>query len=249
MSVTLIITFLFGLVFGSFLNVCIYRLPRGESISFPPSHCISCENRLRPKDLIPVVSFFLLKGECRYCGEKIHWRYPVIELVNALGWVGIIFLYGITIKGLAGILLFSLFLIVTAIDLEHLIILDSITLLFFLSGIIYHFISRELTLTGRLLGAAVGFFLLLFLAYISKGGMGGGDIKLCGAMGFWLGFPVIFLALFVGSLVGSIVGIFLLVTKIKKRKEPIPFGPFLMFGFLTVFFFQQQLLSWYWSLF
>lgn len=249
MIVILVSTFLFGLAFGSFLNVCIYRLPRGESIAFPPSHCTACQHKLRPKDLIPVVSFFLLKGKCRYCGEKIHWRYPVIELINALGWVGIIFLFGLTAQGLAGTFLFSLFLIVTMIDIEHMIIPDSITVLLLLSGIIYHFISQEVGFTGRLAGAAVGFSLLLFLAFASKGGMGGGDIKLCTAMGFWLGFPGIFQALFVGSLLGSVIGIFLLIIKVKKRKEPIPFGPFLMFGFLITFFFQQQLLSWYWSLF
>lgn len=249
MIVILISTILFGLAFGSFLNVCIYRVPRGESISFPPSHCTACQYNLSLKDLIPVVSYFLLKGKCRYCGEKIHWQYPVIELSNALGWVGIIFLFGLTVQGIAGVFLFSLFLIVTMIDLEHMIIPNSITLLLFLSGIIYHFISQEVSLTGRLAGAAVGFSLLFLLACAYKGGMGGGDIKLCTAMGFWLGFPGIFQALFIGSLLGSVIGIFLLIIKVKKKKEPIPFGPFLMFGFLITFFFQQEIFSWYWSLF
>ncbi|MDD4145879.1 MAG: prepilin peptidase [Clostridia bacterium] len=242
-------TFLFGLVFGSFLNVCIYRLPREQSIVFPPSQCPLCQKRLQVKDLVPVLSFFLLKGKCRYCGGKIHWRYPVVELINGLGWVGIISFCGFTLQGIAGLLLFSFSLVVALIDVEHYLILNNLVIFLFLCGLIFHNISQELSLQGRVLGMFIGFAIPFFLALISRGGMGGGDIKLCAAMGFWLGFPGIFQAIFIGAFVGSIIGITLLITKVKKRKEPIPFGPFLVLGFFVVFFFEEQLLSWYWSLF
>ncbi|MDD2400714.1 MAG: prepilin peptidase [Clostridia bacterium] len=241
--------FLIGIIIGSFLNVCIYRLPKNENIVFPPSHCPSCQNRLRPKDLIPVMSFLLLKGKCRYCGEKIHWRYPVIEMINGLGWSVIILNYGVTIQGFVGIILFSLSLVIASIDLEHYIIPDSLVLVLILSGIIYHIVSRNLSLINILLGTVIGFTIPFVLALISRGGMGGGDIKLCTAIGMWLGLPGVFLALFLSSFVGSIVGITLIVTKIRQRKEPIPFGPFLVLGFFVTFFFQKEILTLYWSLF
>ena len=249
MNLTLVFTFLFGLIFGSFLNVCIYRLPRGESIVFPPSHCTSCQNRLQPKDLIPLVSYLLLQGKCRYCGEKIHWRYPIIELINGLGWVWIISSCGINGQGVAGLFLFSLSLVITLIDFEHFLIPNSLVALLFFCGLLYHPIWGELSLTKQLLGMVVGFGLPFFLALISRGGMGGGDIKLCAAMGIWLGYPAIVQAMFIGALLASVTGIALIITKIKKRKDPIPFGPFLMLGFLAIFFFQEPILFWYLSLF
>lgn len=248
-ALSLIFIFLFGLAFGSFLNVCIYRLPKKESIIFPSSHCPSCQKKLQVKDLIPVLSFLLLKGKCRYCGKKIHWRYPVVELINGLGWVGIISLCGFTLEGITALLIFSFSLVVTLIDVEHYLILNNLVIFLFLCGFLFHFLSHEMSLKERVLGMLVGFAIPFFLALISRGGMGGGDIKLCAAMGFWLGFPGIFQAIFIGALVGSIMGIILLLTKIKKRKDPIPFGPFLVLGFFTVFLFQGQIHSWYWSLF
>lgn len=245
----LFFTFLFGLICGSFLNVCIYRLPREESIVFPPSHCTTCQAKLRVPDLVPVISYLFLKGRCRYCGEKIHWRYPVVELINGLGWLGIIFIYGLTVEGIAAILIFSVSLVVTLIDLEHYLILNNILIFLFLCGIIFHFCAKDLNLIGRIIGMIVGFGIPFVLAVISRGGMGGGDIKLCAVMGFWLGFPGVFQAIFIGALLGSIIGISLLITKVKKRKDPIPFGPFLVTGFFIIFLFQEQLLAWYWSLF
>jgi len=248
-ALLLVFTFIFGLIFGSFLNVCIYRLPREESIIFPPSHCTLCEQKLKVKDLIPVLSYIFLKGKCRYCNDKIHWRYPVVELINGLGWLALISIYGITLEGIAAIFLFSISLVITLIDLEHYLILNNVLVCLFLCGIIFHFFSAELSLKGRLLGMIVGFAIPFLLAIISRGGMGGGDIKLCAVMGFWLGFPGVFQAVFIGAILGSIVGITLMIIKVKKRKDPIPFGPFLMAGFLLIFLFQEQLLSWYWSLF
>lgn len=232
----LLITFIFGLVLGSFLNACIYCLPRNERLIHAPAHCMGCGTCFRPADLIPVLSWFLLGGKCRYCGEKIHCRYPVTELANALGWMVIIYYWGLTLKGLAGAFLFSLALIITQIDLEHYLIPNSIVLTLFLAGIVYHFLEPGTGIQTRLLGAGLGFMIPLILGYLSKGGMGGGDIKLMGAMGFWLGFPGVLYSMFIAALLGSLAGILLIITGIKKRKEPIPFGPFLIIGFLCIFF-------------
>lgn len=245
----LFFVFLFGLVIGSFLNVVIGRIPAGESIVNPPSHCESCGNYLQPKDLIPVISWFCLKGKCRYCGEKIHYRYPLTELVNAIVWVLIIWQFGLTWQGLAGLFIFSLSLVITQIDLEHFIIPNGIVIILLAGGIIYHFLTPELSLPARLLGLGVGVAIPALIALISRGGMGGGDIKLMGAMGFWLGLAGVLIALFVAALVGSIVGISLIISGRKKRKDPIPFGPFLVLGFLLIFLFGDQLVSLYWSIF
>ncbi|MFZ5754398.1 MAG: prepilin peptidase [Bacillota bacterium] len=246
---TLFLTFAYGLIFGSFLNVLIYRLPRGENIAYPPSHCTSCNTKLKPRDLIPVFSFLFLGGKCRYCGEKIHWCYPVTEIVNALGWMTIIYYYGLSARGVAGCFLFSLALVIGQIDLEHYLIPDSLVITLLAGGVVYHFFSQEMGILNRILGLAVGFAIPFLLAVVSRGGMGGGDIKLTAAMGFWLGFPGVFYALFVGALVGSITGILLIALKRKKRRDPIPFGPFLVLGFLVIFFFRDQFVQWYWNLF
>lgn len=162
--------------------------------------------------------------------------YPLIEALNALGWLMIIQYFGFTARGIAGTFLFSMSLMITMIDLEHYIIPDSIVLTTLIGGIVYHSVASGPGPANLLLGLAVGLAVPFFLAVISKGGLGGGDIKLSAVMGFWLGFPGVFYALFLGALSGSIAGILLMILKIKKRKDPIPFGPFLTLGFLSIFF-------------
>ncbi|MFY9175048.1 MAG: prepilin peptidase [Peptococcia bacterium] len=245
----LFFVFLFGLVIGSFLNVLIGRLPEGESIVNPPSHCEACDTTLKAQDLIPLISWFLLRGKCRYCGEKIHYRYPLTEFVNGIAWVLIIWQFGLTYQGLAGLFLFSLFLAIALIDLEHYIIPNGLVLALLVGGVIYHFLGQDLTIIQRLIGLAVGFAVPVVIALISRGGMGGGDIKLMATMGFWLGFGGILITLFIAALIGSIIGIALIISGRKKRKDPIPFGPFLVIGFLLIFLYGEQLLYLYWSIF
>ena len=199
--------FLYGLIFGSFFNVVIYRLPLGLSLIEPSSHCPSCHTKLRPLDLIPVFSWLTLCGRCRYCSDKISAFYPLIELFNGLGWLLIIKEWGLAPQGIAGAFLFSLALIITMIDLKHYLIPNSLVLMLLGGGIIYHFAVPPLSVVDRLIGLAVGLAVPLLLYFISHGGMGGGDIKLMGAMGFWLGFPGVLMALFIAALMGSVVEI------------------------------------------
>jgi len=233
---TLMLIFIFGLVMGSVLNFLIYVLTKDESIAIRPLHCKFCEIQLKILDLIPVLSWLLHRGKCRYCGEKKHYRYPVTEFVNAMVWVLIIWQWGLTLQGLFGLFLFSLSLVISQIDLEHYIIPNRLVLILLLFGIMYHILVQDLTLLNRFFGLVLGFIVPFLMAVISRGGMGAGDIKLMAAIGWWLGFPGVIYALFVGSLLGSIIGVILITLRLKKRKDPIPFGPFLVFGFLIIFF-------------
>lgn len=243
-----LVVLIIGLLVGSFLNVCIYRIPRGENVVFPPSHCPSCSARLKTKDLIPLLSWLFLKGKCRYCGQRISPRYLIIESIHGLGWLAIAMGFGVSPHALAGMMLFSMTLVISAIDMEHGIIPDELSALLLITGVAYHFLSHEIGFLNRLIGMAVGFGLLFLLAVISKGGMGGGDIKLCAGIGFWLGFPGFLYALLAASVIGSLVSIGLMVLKRKGLKETIPFGPFLMLGFLLIYFFQEPILQGYWNL-
>ncbi|WP_353095908.1 prepilin peptidase [Tissierella praeacuta] len=245
---------LYGLLIGSFLNVCIYRIPKEESIVFPPSHCSNCNMRLKWYDLIPVFSFVFQRGKCRYCGEKISSQYLIIELLNAIIYLIIYKKFGFTLELFFYGFLFSLLIIITIIDLKHMIILDTLVILILAFSIMYKILSYLLYRKSPELLNSIGglvlsglFFILIIL--ISKGGMGGGDVTLIGALGFILGIRNIFLAIFLSFTLGAIISIFLLITKIKGRKDPIPFGPFIVLGFFIVVFWGEELINWYMNIF
>jgi leader peptidase (prepilin peptidase)/N-methyltransferase len=258
-----IAVFIVGLLVGSFLNVCIYRVPRRKSIVSPPSACPNCGSKIKPWHNIPVLSYILLGGRCAYCGAGISVRYPLIELLNALLYVATLYRFGVRPSDpYIGILpmeqsflimaLISAFIVVTFIDLEHQIIPDGITL----PGIVLGLILGPLVLrnpaipwhTGfvnSLLGMVVGGGAFYIIAVLSRGGMGGGDIKLIAMIGAFLGWEAVLLTIFVGSLFGAVVGIWLMVFKGMKRKTPIPFGPFLVAGAMAAIFCGPAFLSWY----
>ncbi len=227
--------FLFGIIIGSFLNVCIYRTPREETVLHRYSHCPHCRTRLKALDLVPVLSYFLLRGKCRYCSTKISPRYPLIEVFTGLIFLIVYLSMGTSSLTIKYLFLASALIVVTFIDMEHQIIPDKVVLVILAWGIIWQLFWPEILWVNALGGAFLGGGMLLLAAIISKGGMGGGDIKLMFAAGFYLGISHTALALFLGFLSGSIIGIALIVLKIKKRKEPIAFGPFLSLGiFITI---------------
>ena len=244
--------FVLGLVVGSFLNVCIYRIPQGKSIVSPPSACPNCGNKIKPWHNIPVLSYMLLRGRCAYCGAGISPRYPLIELLNALFYVAALYRFGLHPASFLIMVLISAFIVVTFIDLDHQIIPDGITL----PGIVLGLILGPLVLrnpaipwhTGfinSLIGMVVGGGIFYIIAVVSRGGMGGGDIKLIAMIGAFLGWKPVLLTIFVGSLFGAVVGIWLMVFKGMKRKTPIPFGPFLVAGALAAIFCGPTFLNWY----
>ncbi len=246
----LFLLFLFGLVVGSFLNVCIYRIPRGESIAFPGSHCTGCGTPLRPRDLIPVASYLSLGGRCRHCKRAISPRYPLVELTTA----GLIVLQGWRRESFVSFFLYAaltaVLIVVTMIDFDHQIIPDGLVLVIAALGLV-RLMTVLLPQRGpaALLDSAVGFLLgggLFFLiAAVSRGGMGGGDVKLAAALGLWFGWKQQLLLMFMAFVLGALVSAALLATRVKGRKEGIPFGPFLAVSAYLVSLFGDELIQWY----
>lgn len=243
------LVFLFGLTIGSFLNVCIFRIPQGISIIAPPSNCPQCSQRLRVLDLIPVISYLFLRGKCRYCGMPISLRYPLVELCCGVGFFVLYLQFGLTIQCLMAIVLFSGLVVCSLIDLDYQIIPDRVNLVLFLAGFLLLSLQSTALLVNGLIGAVVGFGVLFLIAVASKGGMGGGDVKLAAVLGLYLGWSNILLALFLSSLIGSIVGLTWAAIKRKNLKTALPFGPFLSIASMIVILWGQEILNWYWQLF
>jgi len=245
---------LYGLLIGSFLNVCIYRIPREESIAFPSSHCPNCNTGLKWYDNIPVFSYLTLLGKCRYCGEKISPQYPIIELLNAIIYLIIYSHFGFSLELFFYAIIFSLLIVISIIDLQDMIIPDILVVLILGTTIIYKFVSyllynNHLDLLNSLGGLVLSALLFIIIILVSKGGMGGGDVTLIGALGFILGIKMIFLTIFLSFILGAIISIILLITKIKGKKDPIPFGPFIILGFTITVFWGTELINWYIDMF
>ena len=240
----------FGALIGSFLNVCIFRLPRGESIVWPCSHCPSCAHPIEFYDNMPLVSYLWLGGRCRACRTPISIRYPLVEATNALGYLTILWSFGPTWTAALYALLFSALVVVTGTDLTHKMIPNVITLPGIVVGLVGAVTVLPVGVINSVVGLIVGGGILWLLAWLSpylfgKEGMGGGDIKLLAMIGAFLGWKPALLTIMIGSLTGSIIGISLIALRIIKRDDYIPFGPFLVLGALLSLFFAQPLLDWY----
>lgn len=234
-----------GIIIGSFLNVCIYRIPNKESIAYPPSNCTNCGEELKPWDLIPILSFIFLKGRCRYCNEKISIIYPLVELLNGLIYLAIYNIFGLSIISAIYMLLSSILIIISLIDYNYKIIPDKLIVLGFIiitpMHILYNFPS---SLINGLLGLFISGGIFLAIAFISKGGMGGGDIKLISLLGYLLGLKI-FMVIIISFILGALISIFLLSMKIKSRKDVIAFGPFISIAGIIVILFSQEILEIY----
>lgn len=251
--VVAIFTFLVGAAIGSFLNVCIYRLPLQESIVFPASHCRSCSTPLPWYDNLPLLSYLFLRGHCRSCGASFSPRYFLVEFLTALLAVGLVWQFGLTIATVNYFILVAALIVITFIDLDHQLIPDVISLPGIVIGFLFSLISPTLTWRSSLTGVAVGGGILLAVAegyrlLTGREGMGGGDVKLLAMIGAFLGWRAVPFTLFAASLVGSVVGIALMVRKQGNTQLALPFGPFLAFGALCYLFFGEQLIDWYLSL-
>ena len=239
-----------GGLIGSFLNVCIYRLPRGESIVWTGSHCPACGKAIAFYDNVPVVSYLILLGRCRACRAPIPIRYPLVEAANAIGYLAILSRFGLTWTTALYSLLFSALLVVTGTDLTHKIIPNVITVPGIVVGLLGAATVLPVGIFNALLGIVVGGGILWVLAWASpylfgKEGMGGGDIKLLAMVGAFLGWKPALLTIMIGSLSGSVIGVSLIALGFLKRDEYLPFGPFLVFGTLLSMFYAEPLLAWY----
>lgn len=237
-----------SLVFGSFFNVVAIRLLKKESISYPPSHCTYCNHRLGFFDLFPLLSYLFLQGRCRYCKVRISPLYPLGEAMTAIIFFFVYKEVGITSEIIPAILLSTLLILSVLTDIREKLILDVITLPSIVVLVIVRFFIGEEPFLTYLLGGVVGFGLLLLLAIVSKGGMGGGDIKLYAAIGVVLGPAMTVMSLVLASFIGVVVGLLLISLKIVKRREPIAFGPSIMIGTLVAYLYGEDIWRWYSSL-
>ena len=224
---------LLGLIIGSFLNVVAHRLPRGESLASPGSRCTSCGRAVRPWDNLPVVSWLLLRGRCRHCGERISPRYPAVELLTAVVFTAVALARGLD-DDLAALLPFAAMLIaVAAIDLEHRIVPNKILLPAAIWALAASAVVRPDALPELVIAGAGAFVAFLLAALAHPGGMGMGDVKLAGVMGLYLGVAVI-PALLVAFAVGAVVGVLVMIREgAGARKKGVPFAPFLALGGLV----------------
>ncbi|OEF98058.1 prepilin peptidase [Vulcanibacillus modesticaldus] len=237
-----------ALFIGSFLNVVALRVPKKESIIFPPSHCPICQHRLSVLDLIPVLSYIGLKGKCRYCGTKISPIYPLGELLTLFIFLLLPYFVGYNTELVIGYPFVMLMIAVTLSDLKYQIIPNRLTY----PGIVLLFVLRLWIHTeaiwSYLIGAFVGSGFLLLVAILSRGGMGGGDIKLFFFIGLALGWQNTLLALFLSMAIGAIFGGILLITGKVQRKQMIPFGPFIFIGTIITYFYGEEIWRWYLTL-
>ena len=246
-----ILIFILGLIVGSFCNVCIYRIPKNESIIYPASHCPKCRTTIKPVDNIPLLSYILLKGRCRNCGSKISIQYPVVELLTGMIYLIIYLIYGLSIQSLIYIILSSALIIIAFIDLNEQIVPDVISLPGIGVGLILSFFVPYLSFINSALGVVVGGGIILIIALVGsmifkKEAMGGGDVKLAAMIGAFLGWRYTIISLFLGFFLGALAGIFLVLSKIKSKEDMVPFGPFIALGSLITLLWGEKIIAWYW---
>jgi len=238
------IIFLFGIFIGSFLNVCIYRIPEGKSIVSPPSSCGTCGHRLGPIDMIPVLNYIISRGRCRYCGAKYSIQYPLIEFLNGFLYLMVFLKYGFTWISIMHCITISLLIVVFMIDLRYKIIPDSLVIFGLLYTIIISIMLIDINIWDKVFGFLFGFTLFLVIALVTNA-MGGGDIKLMGLLGLNFGLKgIIFITIF-SFIIGAIISILLLITKKATRKDYIPFGPFIAVSAVTYIFWGDNIINLY----
>lgn len=253
-NIQLIFAFVFGLTIGSFLNVCIYRLPLKKSIVTPPSACPSCGYRIRFYDNIPVLSYLMLWGRCRKCGTHISLIYPAVELATGLISMALLVKYNILNANFPQFFIYLIFIsaliCIGFIDLEHQIIPDVISIPGIILGLFFSLVINHIpwveSVIGILAGGGVLYLVaILFELIMKKEGMGGGDIKLLAMIGAFLGWKALYFVILTSCLTGIIIGGASLMMSKKGIRARIPFGPFLALGAILYVFFGKEIINWY----
>ncbi len=245
-----IVSIILGALIGSFLNVCILRLPKEESIITPGSHCPHCKNPIKFYDNVPLISYVLLRGRCRYCKRPISFQYPLIEGFTALSSFLLMTKFGPSLSYLFYFSFVAALIVITVIDLYHQIIPDVISIPGIGVGVLASLIIPQITLLNSLSGILLGGGSLFLVATVyewlfKREGMGGGDVKLLAMTGGFLGWKAVILTVLLGSLFGSITGMIVMILKRKDFKYAIPFGPFLSLGAVISLFYGENLIRWY----
>lgn len=247
----MVLVILLGLIIGSFLNVCIYRIAREESIYFPQSHCISCGYNLKPKDLIPVFSYVSLGGRCRICKEKISIRYPLVEILNACLYLLIYLKYGFTLECFKFFLFASLLIVIAFIDFETKYVYNSTIIFGILTGALFitlEYLESKSVPWDYVIGGFIGFGVIYLIVILTRG-MGEGDIDIALICGLFLGIRGIIVTLFISIILGGIVSAIILIFKLKDKRSEIAFGPYLAVGGIVACIYGTSLLDMYFKLF
>ncbi|MEA3223738.1 MAG: prepilin peptidase [Thermodesulfobacteriota bacterium] len=238
-----------GLIIGSFLNVCIYRIPQDESIIVPGSHCPKCGAKIAPWDNIPILSYLFLRGRCRNCKVKISPRYPLVEAITALLALGLLYRFGPTLDFAIYFILVCALVVVTFIDIDHQIIPDRISISGILIGLVAIYwlpVSYKDALIGLVLGGGILMGVIYGYYFITgKQGMGGGDVKLLAMIGVFIGWKGVLFTILTSSAIGSVVGLTWIALTHKDTRSPIPFGPFLSLGAIIYLFWGGAVIDWY----
>lgn len=240
---------LVGLIVGSFLNVCVYRLPRKESLLRPASHCPACGVPIRWYDNIPLVSFLLLMGRCRGCGSRVAWRYPAVEALTGLLFLLAVWRFGIGVRSVVLLVFLCALVVVTFVDLEHQIIPHAVTLPGIPLGLIGSLITLDPSPRDAAAGALIGAGLVyLFAVYaevaFQRESIGGGDVNLLAMIGAFLGWRLMLVSFVFAIGASACLSLGLIATRVLTRKDQIPFGPFLALGAVVTLFASDQVIDW-----
>lgn len=237
------ILFLFGIVIGSFLNVCIYRIPKHEDIVKTRSHCMSCGHTLKWYDMFPLFSYLFLRGRCRYCGAKLSVQYPLIEALNGILYVGVVLLHGVNIDSLLLCLLASAFLVLSVIDFRTYEIPFGVNLFILALGAVRAALDYH-NIADYLIGLFAVSIVLAVLYYATKGrAIGGGDVKLMAACGLFLGWKLVIFAFLAGCVLGAVIHVIRM--KVSGQDHVLAMGPYLSAGAFIAALWGERLISWY----
>lgn len=236
----------FGLMIGSFLNVVIARVPERRSLWMPGSTCPECGHAIAWHDNIPVLSFFLLRGRCRACAAPIPWRYPIVEAITAALFAAAWLRFGADVRQfIVAVVFLAALVAITVIDLRHQIITDAITLPGVVAGVVAALATHRIAWVDSVAGILLGSGLFVAVIVVSRGGMGGGDLKLGAMLGAFLGWQALLVGLFIAVMLGGMLAVVLLASRRVARKDAIPFGPFLAIGGAAALFWSDAILAWY----
>lgn len=240
--------FLIGMTFGSFFNVVGLRVPKSIPFTSDRSYCPHCKTKLKWFELIPVFSYIFLFGKCRTCKRRLSPLYPIVELMTGLLFAYSYVVFGFHVELFAAIVLISLLMIIFVTDFAYMVIPNKILLFFLPFVIVARIISPLTPWYDALIGGIVGFLLIAIIILVSNGGMGAGDMKLFGIIGMILGWQNTLLTFFLAALFGAVVGLVLIMFKIIKRKQPIPFGPYIVIGAIISYFYGKEIIMLYLTL-
>lgn len=248
----LVMVILFSIIIGSFYNVCIHRIINGESVLYPSSYCPNCGHSLAPLDMIPILSYIFLLGRCRYCKQKISFRYPIVEMITPILAIFLYNSYGLSLKFVCYFIFEGILITISFIDIQYQIIPNFMISIGLLFGLLFAMMNISVGFIDGLLGLAVGSGSLLMVALVAllifkKEGMGGGDIKLLGVIGLFLGWKLTLLTLLFSIYIGGIFSVFLLLFRLKTREEYIPFAPFISIASFSALLWGENVVQWYLS--